>query len=187
VTELDGVRVRLRAFRPEEIELASRRMAGGDSLAPSGLDDEERVRRFRSRLERSGARNEWEVLFAIEADERLVGDAQGRCSDTAMPPGVWEIGLELWEDADRGHGLGRETVRLLTTYLFAEQEAIRVQASTDVDNRAMRGVLDRLGFGREGVLRGFMLAADGPPRDYVLYGITRNDWERAKDRWTRTS
>jgi RimJ/RimL family protein N-acetyltransferase len=161
-------------------------MAGGDSLAPSGLDDEERVRRFRSRLERSGARNEWEVLFAIEADDRLVGDAQGRCSDTAMPPRVWEIGLELWDEGDRGRGLGRETVRLLTTYLFTEQEAIRVQASTDVANPAMQGVLDRLGFVREGILRGFMLAAEGPPRDYAIYGITRTDWEKAKARWSPT-
>jgi RimJ/RimL family protein N-acetyltransferase len=186
VTELDGARVTLRAFRPEEIELASRRMAAGSSTVLVG-PDEERVRRFRSRLERSGSRNEWEVLFAIEADERLVGDAQGRCSETALPPGVWEIGLELWDDADRGRGLGRETVQLLTAYLFTQQEAIRVQASTDVSNRAMQGVLDRLGFVREGTLRGFMLAPDGPPRDYVMYGITREDWEEARNRWTRTS
>jgi RimJ/RimL family protein N-acetyltransferase len=104
-----------------------------------------------------------------------------------MPPGVWEIGLELWDVSDRGRGLGREAVKQLTTYLFSEHEAIRVQASTDVDNRAMQGVLERLGFGREGVLRGFMLAVEGPPRDYVMYGITRKDWEGTRDRWTRTS
>jgi RimJ/RimL family protein N-acetyltransferase len=185
VTDPSGARVRLRAFRPEEIELASRRMAAGSSMVVG--HDEERVSRFRVRLERSGARHEWEVLFAIEADGRLVGDAQGRCSDTAMPPGVWEIGLELWDVSDRGRGLGREAVKQLTTYLFSEHEAIRVQASTDVDNRAMQGVLERLGFGREGVLRGFMLAVEGPPRDYVMYGITRKDWEGTRDRWTRTS
>ncbi len=186
MTELRGTLAALRAFRPDEIDPAIRRMFSGSSMVLVGEEDD-RARRLRARLERSGARNEWEVLFAIEAEGRLVGDAQGRCSDMAMPPGVWEIGLELWDDADRGRGLGREVVRLLTSYLFADQEAIRVQASTDVGNRSMQRLLDRLGFAREGVLRGFMPNADGPPRDYAMYGLTRRDWEAAGDTWTRTS
>ena len=73
-----------------------------------------------------------------------MGDAQGRCSEMRDAAGVWEIGLELWDDGDRGRGLGRETVELLTSHLFADEEAIRVQATTDVDNAAMRRVLERL-------------------------------------------
>jgi len=186
VTELRGARVVLRGFRPEEIDLAKVRMSAGCSMVLVG-EEAERERRFRSRLERSGARNGWEVLFAIEADGRLVGDAQARCSDTAMPPGVWEFGLELWDGADRGRGLGREAVRLLASHLFSGQEAIRVQASTDVDNASMRRLLETLGFGFEGILRGFMPSADGVPRDYAMYGMTRSDWETMRDSWTRTS
>jgi RimJ/RimL family protein N-acetyltransferase len=51
-----------------------------------------------------------------------------------------------------------------------------VQATTDVDNVSMRRVLEALGFGFEGVLRGFMPDADGPPRDYAMYGVTRGAW-----------
>lgn len=186
MTELHGDRVVLRGFRPNEIDVAMIRMAGGSSMVAVG-DSTERERIRRVRLERSGSRNDWEILFAIESEGRLVGDAQGRCSDTAMPPGVWEIGLEVWDVADRGRGLGRETVRLLTSHLFDGERAIRVQATTDVDNAAMRGVLERLGFGFEGVLRGFMPTAADGPRDYTMYAMTRDDWENVKDGWIRTS
>jgi RimJ/RimL family protein N-acetyltransferase len=113
VTELRGERVVLRGFRPDEVDRTLVRMAGGSSTVSVG-DRAEAERRRRRRLERSGSRNEWEILFAIEVDGRLVGDAQGRCSDTAMPPGVWEIGLEVWDVGDRGRGVGREAVRLLS-------------------------------------------------------------------------
>jgi RimJ/RimL family protein N-acetyltransferase len=75
----------------------------------------------------------------------------------------------------------------LTGHLFAEQDAVRVQATTDLDNSAMRRTLDALGFGFEGVLRGFMPQAVAPPRDYAMYGITRDDWTTKKGGWTRTS
>lgn len=172
MTRLRGSRLLLRGFRSEEIDHAMRRIADGSSAVPTSS----MVARRRERLERSGSRNDWEVLFAIETDGRLVGDAQARCSETAMPPGVWEIGLEIWDDADRGLGLGREATELLTSHLFAEEDAIRVQATTDVGNTPMRRVLETLGFGFEGVLRGFMPNPGGDPLDYAMYGLTRSDW-----------
>jgi RimJ/RimL family protein N-acetyltransferase len=104
-----------------------------------------------------------------------------------MPPGVWEIGIELWEESDRGRGIGREAVALLSSHLFEHEGGIRVQATTDVDNEAMRRSLEALGFWFEGVLRGFMPVPDGPPRDYAIYGLTREDWENKRERWIRTS
>ena len=161
----------LRAFGPEEIDVAMERM---QSIPAADLDEEEaRIRR--ERLEHSGERNDWELMFAVEADGRLVGDVQGRCLRFAMPPGVWELGIELWDGADRGRGIGRQTIALLSSYLFERERAIRVQATTDVDNVAMRRVLDHLGFEFEGVLRGFMPVGSGPPRDYAMYGLTRAD------------
>ncbi len=172
--ELRGDGVILRGFRPDEVGIALERM---QSVPASDLDAEERRER-RERIERSGERVEWEIILAIEADGRLVGHVQARCPRFALPRGVWELGIELWDDADRGRGLGRQTVALLSSYLFDREDAIRVQATTDVDNAAMRGVLERLGFGFEGVLRGFMPDAGGPPRDYAMYGLTQAAWER---------
>jgi RimJ/RimL family protein N-acetyltransferase len=174
MTDVRGPRVLLRAFRPDEIDVAMRRIGGGEPA-----NDGQTIHR-RARLQSSGARNDWEVLFAIEADGRLIGDAQGRCSDHAMPPGVWEIGIELWDRTDRGHGLGQEAVALLSSHLFEREAAIRVQATTDVVNSAMRRTLESMGFGFEGVLRGFMPTGDGTARDYAMYGITKDDWRTRK-------
>lgn len=183
MTELHGGRVLLRGFRPEEVAFALDRM----QTIPAAELDEAAFRERRERIERSGERNGSEIMLAIEAEGRLVGDVQGRCPRFAMPPGVWELGIELWDRADRGHGIGRETVRLLSSYLFDREDAIRVQATTDVDNAAMRRVLEVLGFGYEGVLRGFMPDPAGPPRDYAMYGMTRADWENvARNGWMPT-
>jgi RimJ/RimL family protein N-acetyltransferase len=169
--ELRGDAVTLRAFRPDEYEVVLAHLPGDAS-------DAEKVRRRRTRVERSGMRTSVELFMGVEADGKLVGDVQGRNVEMAMPPGVWEIGIELWETPDRGRGLGREAVALLTSHLFEGEDAHRVQASTDVHNAAMRRVLEVLGFTDEGTLRGFMRNGDGPPRDYEMYAVTRDDWTR---------
>jgi RimJ/RimL family protein N-acetyltransferase len=178
--ELRGPTVTLRAFREDEYEGVLARLPGD-----AGDPDVSLVRR--QRVERSGTRTSAELLMAVEAGGKLVGDVQSRNVEMAMPPGVWELGIELWDGTDRGRGLGREAVALLTSYLFEEEDAHRVQASTDVENTAMRRVLDLLGFADEGTLRGFMPQPSGEPRDYVMYGLTRADYQREKERWIRTS
>ncbi len=165
MTTIRGERVVLRPFRAEEMEDV---MAHAPARTPAHLEA------WRRRLSVSGTRTSWEILFAVEADGRLVGAAQARCPEQALPPGVWEIGLDLWDAADRGRGIGTEAVALLTRHLFANEGAHRVQATTDVENVPMRRALERCGFALEGVLHGFMPVADGPPRDHVMYGITRS-------------
>jgi RimJ/RimL family protein N-acetyltransferase len=172
VIELRGDHVSLRGFRPDEVAVALERM----QTLPATEMDETAITERRERLERSGEQNGWEIMLAVEADGRLVGDVQGRCPRFALPPGVWELGIELWDAADRGRGIGRETVALLSSYLFDREDAIRVQATTDVDNVSMRRVLEVLGFDFEGILHGFMPDAAGPPRDYAMYGVTRGAW-----------
>ena len=49
----------------------------------------------------------------------------------------------------------------------------------------MRRVAEHLGFELEGTLRGFMPTKNGP-RDYVMYGITRDDFEEARKAWNST-
>jgi RimJ/RimL family protein N-acetyltransferase len=176
VIELRGDHVFLRGFRPEEVAVALERMQTLSATEPMNEVDEAATTERRERLERSGERNGWEIMLAVEADGRLVGDVQGRCPRFALPPGVWELGIELWDAADRGRGIGRETVALLSSHLFDREDAIRVQATTDVDNISMRRVLEVLGFDFEGILHGFMPDAAGPPRDYAMYGVTRGAW-----------
>ena len=115
---------------------------------------------------------------------RLIGEIQARGHPAqTLPPGVFEVGIVLYDPADRGKGYGMEAVALLTGWLFEQAGAARVQASTAVGNLPMRRVLERLGFACEGVMRAFM--PEGARRsDYALYAVTKSDWPGAV-RWAR--
>ena len=100
----------------------------------------------------------------------VVGTISARATVGFTPPGVCELGIELFDEA-RGKGAGTEAVRLITEWLL-ENDYRRVQATTDLRNAPMRRVLEKLGFEEEGVLRAFMPEGDGRA-DYVLYATTR--------------
>jgi RimJ/RimL family protein N-acetyltransferase len=61
-----------------------------------------------------------------------------------------------------------------SAYLFATTLANRLQAITDVGNLAEQRVLERIGFRREGVMRGLAFIG-GRWRDGVLYARLRED------------
>lgn len=186
MTRLRGARVTLRPFRPEESGTLAAAARRAERFARPYDETGDVEKKMHARVASSGSFTDGVISFAIEASGRLAGEVQARQPELGLPPGVFELGIELFEQADRGRGLGGEAVALITTHLFDRLEAHRVQVSTDVDNEPMRQVLERLGFPFEGVLRGFMPAAGGP-RDYALYALTRDDWEMKKDGWTRTS
>lgn len=143
---------------------------------------------LRARIEASGT---WSngpagLMLAIETGGRLVGEIQARGGTSQLlPPGVFELGIDLYEATERGRGIGAAAVAELTGHLFGEEGANRVQISTDIGNVAMRRVCERLGFGFEGVLRGFMPTNDGP-RDYAMYGMTHDDYREVSTTWTST-
>lgn len=83
------------------------------------------------------------------------------------------IGITLVEE-HRGRGLGTAAQRLLVEHLFATTDVHRVEASTDVDNAAEQHALEKVGFRREGVLRGAQLRG-GVRRDLVLYSLLRGE------------
>lgn len=185
MTRIQGDRVVLRPFRQGELE----RLLEVATAAPTGdgvhwgpRDEPE----LRAKISESGSWSSGQLTLAMESDGRLVGEIQARGGRGSMPPGVFELGIELYEEADRARGLGSAAVRAITRHLFEREDALRVQVSTDVENVAMRRTVERLGFTLEGVLRGFMPTRGGP-RDYAMYAITRSDWEDERNGWTRTS
>jgi RimJ/RimL family protein N-acetyltransferase len=133
-------------------------------------------RRLRKRIEHSGQLVDGWLDLGIEAEGRLVGDISARNPKNAFPPGVFEVGISVFNDGDRGKGYGREATELMTTHLFEAAGAGRVQATTAVDNAAMRRVLEALGFEHEGTLRAFMPGPRGR-EDYAMYAVTRESWE----------
>ncbi|OLR90570.1 GNAT family N-acetyltransferase [Actinokineospora bangkokensis] len=86
---------------------------------------------------------------------------------------AWNVGIALLPAA-RGRGAGALALRLVAEHLFATTDLDRVEAATDVDNRAARGALERAGFRFEGTARGAQLRG-GVRRDMALYGLLRDD------------
>ena len=175
-------KVTLRPFRPDELDLVWAARQRHDGPIPRRSGGRERLRR---KLERSGFLDRGFLRLAIEAEGRLVGEVDARRPPAALPPGVFELGIELYKPADRGRGFGTAALAQIVERLFAAEGAGRVQASTALDNVAMRRALERAGFALEGTLRSFMPASAGR-EDYALYALTREDWERRSARRPRS-
>lgn len=172
----------LRRFRDDELDRLveiTRGWPTGDGIHWGTRDRGE----LQHKIEASGRWTDVSVLdMAIEVEGGLVGEIQARQPRHALPPGVFELGVEIYEAGDRGRGLGGAAIIAITAHLFDQEQAHRVQLSTDVENAAMRRCADRIGFGYEGINRGFMPTDDGP-HDYAMYGITKHDYGEVKARW----
>ena len=144
---------------------------------PDAFGPAERVE-LGERIERSGEFDGTELLLGIQVDGRLAGEVQARQPRMGLPPGVFELGIDLFDAGRPRTWHRRAALTQLLTRLFGDEGAHRVQLTTDVDNAAMRAVSERLGFGFEGVMRNFMPSTDGP-RDYAMYAMTKDDY-RAK-------
>jgi RimJ/RimL family protein N-acetyltransferase len=113
--------------------------------------------------------------LSVREDGVLVG----RVSWHPVPHGpqfpcvALNIGITLLEE-HRGRGLGTAAQRLLVAHLFATTDVHRIEASTDVDNTAEQRALAKVGFRREGVLRGAQLRG-GARRDLVLCSLLRGE------------
>lgn len=177
--------VRLRRIRETETDslVRARIQEAGTLAQPGPAPDEDQIRvQLQARVAHSGGFYKGEILLGIEADGRLVGEIQARRPENAMPPGVFELGIGLFDESDRGKGVGSKAVALMTKRLMDEEGAHRVQAGTDLENVAMRNVLERLGFEFEGVMRGFMPSPAGP-RDYALYAMTARRYQEVRATW----
>jgi [ribosomal protein S5]-alanine N-acetyltransferase len=87
--------------------------------------------------------------------------------------GNYEIGIALFPE-HRGRGIGTVAQRQLVDHLFRTTTAYRLEAGTEVDNVSEQRSLEKVGFRREGVLRGRYFR-DGRWRDSVVYGLLRGD------------
>jgi RimJ/RimL family protein N-acetyltransferase len=112
------------------------------------------------------------TLMVARGAEAL-GFVNWRQVPTGRASSCWEIGVGLVPEA-RGRGLGTLAQRLLARYLFAHTQANRIQAATELTNVAEQRALEKAGFSREGVLRGYAFR-DGRWRDGVLYSVLRDE------------
>lgn len=94
-------------------------------------------------------------------------------------PDGWSIpafSIGYWvRVSEQGHGYVTEAVRLVTTYVFEELQAQRVEIVCDARNTRSIAVAQRAGFVQEGRLRNVWLYPDGTLADEVVYALTPAD------------
>jgi RimJ/RimL family protein N-acetyltransferase len=172
-----GSRLLLRALQPGEIEEEWQAMVTADPMVIAALPEEAA---FKARLRRSGHLEDGWLDLAIDLDGVSIGRIQTFVpSRWTLPPGTFGVGIGLREDA-RGKGYGREALALLTDWLFERATAEAVEASTDPANTAMRTVFRKAGWRPVG-------SRTEPGREWVMYRMTRQEWEDSLQAWCRTA
>lgn len=133
------------------------------------------TRRFRERVANDEVLDDEGGALAVVDGDELLGDMSWHKQQTnALTESFcWNFGIVLRPEA-RGKGHGSRAQRLLADYLFLHTTVNRVEASTDIDNVAEQRSLDKAGFRREGVLRGWQWR-QGAWRDMVVYSRLRGD------------
>lgn len=95
-----------------------------------------------------------------------------------LMPGPWGIAAEIgyWIDAaHEGKGHVTRAVGALIDIGFGELGLHRIEIRAGVDNPRSRAIPERLGFTREGVVRGDSRGSGGF-YDLVLYGLLEDEW-----------
>ena len=93
-------------------------------------------------------------------------------------PDVKEIGYILHRDR-WGSGIAREAMARVIDHGFADMKLRRIFADTDPENPGSIGLLERLGFQREGRLRGEW-ETHIVERESLIYGLLRDEWMMEK-------
>ena len=95
-----------------------------------------------------------------------------------QPNGTMEISY-FFVPSERGKGYGTEAVQLMVDYLFLSKNIVRIQATTNVGNKASQRVLEKAGFRIEGTMRKLHFVR-GVWTDSYLHSILREEWKEPK-------
>lgn len=85
-----------------------------------------------------------------------------------------EIGYEIHPDYWR-KGYASEAVKKILDYSFEELDLYRIGAITFLENDSSKELLRKLGFEKEGILRGYLYQRK-QSHDAVVYSIIKPDW-----------
>jgi [ribosomal protein S5]-alanine N-acetyltransferase len=147
-------------------ELAALVIENRTFLAPYEPPRNERFYTVEGQLER--LEREDKHVFAILDDERIAGTAT--LSNVVRGP-LQSANLGYWvAERANGRGLATKAVAELIPVAFGELGLHRLEAGTLTDNLASQRVLEKNGFERIGIARGY-LHIGGDWRDHVLFQL----------------
>jgi RimJ/RimL family protein N-acetyltransferase len=92
---------------------------------------------------------------------------------------VAEVGIAIWDPADRRKGYGRAALALALEIAFDRLNLRRLECEINASNTASAGLFEAAGFRREGVLRERVLCA-GKAEDVLVYGLLDHEWRRGR-------
>jgi RimJ/RimL family protein N-acetyltransferase len=93
-----------------------------------------------------------------------------------------EIGHTWLGASHRRSAANTEAKRLLLGHAFEAMGAIRVQLKCDARNARSRAAIERIGAKPEGILRHWLILADGHRRDTAFFSILEAEWPSVKAR-----
>ena len=178
--ELDGPRVRVRCYRPDDAqalwEAVNESRAHLEPWMPwaaayHSVDD---ARTTNARIQARWLLREDLTMgiFERESGRFLGGSGLHRVNWDIR---AFEIGYWVRRSAE-GHGYVTEAVQVLTRMAFDGLQANRVEIRMDASNTRSRRVPERLGFVLEGTLRNSAAGTERGPRDTHIYALVPDDY-----------
>ncbi len=157
-------------FRQWRAEPSVRRFQPLRDIALTQLRNDVASQRMNGLYRARGDRFQW----VVEANQEPAGWI-------TLVVGNWEHGLcELGfalTSAWQGRGVMTQALADLLPELLFNTRLHRIEARCAVENHASRRVLEKSGFRREGILRGYFVL-DGDRVDHYLYALLKEDYTR---------
>jgi [ribosomal protein S5]-alanine N-acetyltransferase len=176
---LDGQRLVLRPFTPADAPEVQR-LAGDRAIADTTASMPHPYL--------DGMAEQWISGHEAEFDSgRGLTLAVTQKSDGALVGAISLMGMSAGHQAEMGYWIGTpywnrgyctEAARILLRFAFGELGLIRVHACHFARNPSSGRVMQKLGMQHEGTRRKHVKKWD-QFEDLVLYGILKEDWERA--------
>lgn len=183
--ELQGPRVLVRPYRPEDAEALWEAVEESRAHLSPWLPwvhdyrspDDARAFVVRARA-RWLLREDLTVGIFDRGSGRFLGGSGLHRINWALRN--FEIGYWIRASAE-GRGYVTEAVHLLTRLAFDVLQANRVEIRMEPENARSRKVAERLGFVLEGTLRRIAPGPDGRPRDRHIFALTPEDYRLMPD------
>lgn len=175
-TELRGERLRLRNFRPEDIDDVFTYSSDPIVTRYAGWEPHRSPFDTMTYIQRCLADDWGPITFAVEyiAESRVIGVVDIRIISRLW--GVGEIGYTLAREY-WGRGFNIEAVKLLIDYGFTHIGLRRIQGVCDTANRRSYRTMEKLGMVRERVVPA-VHTNNSRTNDRFVYSILRREWER---------
>lgn len=183
-----GKKTIIRPMEMADIDFIHKWWNNGESMESSGLkygfmmSRSALENRFRPQIESNNMYFSDEKMFIIcnKEDMRPVGDISYR--NWRKRDQSAEIGLEIWDPADRGNGYGKDAMVAFIDFMFRHLNLNRIELSTEESNQVGQSLYHKLGFKVIGIARESYYNAGQDCYTNALYmDLLRRDWDKIKN------